>query len=423
VSISPRLPAVLVANLGSPEIDRLSVALERRAVLARYVRPYLNKGRWWERSVERLAGIGTLYRQTLGRRKPPAGLPIDKVIEAGVSLDFANALVGRAPLIPARWRAQTAHALIFATERAVGRAAARRAHEVDIVVASYGTAREAFEAVRRKGGRAVLNYPIAHNGYQARFYAEEAALQPHYAAALPRMHELPREYSERLETECRLADCILVGSSFARDAFVAMGYDMRKIAVAPYGVDTELFAPAAVTREDGLFRVLFVGQIGQRKGVSYLFEAYRSFRRPDSELHVVGGYVPGSEVYREFAPLYRHTPNVPHRQLPSIFQEAKVLVFPTLMEGMPLVVLEAMACGVPVITTTHGPGDLVRDGIDGFVVPIRDSAAITARLEQLYRDRGLREQMGQSARQQAERFTWDAYAAKATRAVLMEAPA
>jgi glycosyltransferase involved in cell wall biosynthesis len=85
---------------------------------------------------------------------------------------------------------------------------------------------------------------------------------------------------------------------------------------------------------------------------------------------------------------------------------------------MPLVVLEAMACGLPVITTTHGAGEIVRDGIDGFFVPIRDPEAIAARLEQLHRDPALREQMGRNAREQAMRHTWSAYAQRAADAVL-----
>ena len=417
------MPAVLTVNLASPEIDRLTVALERRGVLQRYVHPYMNKGRWWERRIERTPGIGSLYRRTLGRRVPPAGLPVGKVLEAGVLPDFGGALIGRLPLTSPEWRKRQAHALIFAAERAVARTAGRFAGEADIVVASYGTARYAFEAVHRRGGLAVLNYPIAHNGFQARFYAEEAQLQPRYAAALPKMEQLPQEYSEQLDAECALADCILVGSSFVRRAFIEMGYDERKIAVAPYGVDTELFTPGQTPRQDGVFRALFVGQIGQRKGMSYLFEAYRAFRRTDSELHIVGSHFAGSEVYRPFCDLYRHTPNVARRQLPAIYQEADVFVFPTLIEGMPLVVLEAMACGIPVITTSHGPGDIVRDGLDGFIVPIRDANAISARLEQLYRDPALREQMGRNAREQAARHTWEAYTDRATQIVLGRQPA
>jgi glycosyltransferase involved in cell wall biosynthesis len=410
--------SVLVANLGSPEINRLGIELERRGALQCYVRPYVNKRRWLERLIEHTPAVGRLYSGTLGRRVPPPGLPLHKVFEAGVPQDFLAAVSGRLPGIGIRGRRALAHRLTFAAERAVARRAGRLLAGAQAVVASYGTARYAFEAVHRTGGQAILSYPIAHNGYQARLYEEEAQFAPEFAAALPRLDRLPRDYSDRLDAECALADRILVGSTFVLQSFVAMGFDASKIAVTPYGVDTERFTPRTMPRRDGVFRVLFVGQIGQRKGMSYLFQGYQQFRRPDSELHVVGNYVAGREVYARFTELYRYTGNVPQQALPALFREADVFVFPSLIEGMPLVVLEAMACGIPVITTRNGPGDIVRDGIDGFFVPIRDSEAIAMRLEQLYRDPVLREQLGRNARERATHHTWQAYAQQAADLVL-----
>ena len=410
--------AVMVCNLSAPEINRLGVELARRGVLHRYVRPYANMQRWWERALARAPRVGRIYGRTLGRRLPPPGLPPEKVIQAGVAEDFASAIIGRLPLA-AEWKRRKVFALTGAAERAVAKKAGKLTDGAGIVVGSYGTARFAFEAVQRSGGRAVLSYPIAHNRYQAKFYAEEAEHAPEFAAALPRMDWLPREYSDRLEQECEMADRILVGSHFVRQSFIELGYDASRIVVTPYGVDVEQFTPAREPRNDGVFRVLFVGQVGQRKGVSYLFQGYEMFRRRDSELHVVGSYSPGHEVYARFEGLYRHTPHVPHQDLPSLIRGADVFVFPSLIEGMPLVVLEAMACGVPVITTTHGPADIVRDGIDGFLVPIRDPEAIATRLDRLYRDPSLREQMGRNAREQALRHTWHAYAQRAADAVLL----
>jgi glycosyltransferase involved in cell wall biosynthesis len=96
-----------------------------------------------------------------------------------------------------------------------------------------------------------------------------------------------------------------------------------------------------------------------------------------------------------------------------LYRESDVFVFPTLLEGMPLVVLEAMACGLPVITTANGPGDIVRDGVDGFIVPARDADVISERLERLYRDPELRATMGRNASARAREFDWPAYTDRA----------
>jgi glycosyltransferase involved in cell wall biosynthesis len=89
-------------------------------------------------------------------------------------------------------------------------------------------------------------------------------------------------------------------------------------------------------------------------------------------------------------------------------------LFPSLIEGMPLVVLVAMASGLPVITTPNSPGDPVRDGVDGFVVPIRDVDAIVEKLEYLRTHPEERLRMGQNARDRAKMFTWEQYRAKVT---------
>jgi glycosyltransferase involved in cell wall biosynthesis len=413
--------SVVVANFVAPEINRLSVALAQRGALRWYVRPYVNKGRRWERGIEAVPRIGGLYTRTLGRRTAPAGLPLQKVIEAGVTRDFLAAMAGRMPLASSAWRGSWSRRFFLAAESAVAVRAGRAAQGANIVVASYGTGKYAFEAVRRAGGRAILSYPIAHNRFQQKLYAEEAAIAPEFAAALPRLNQLPNQYSERLDTECELADRILVGSTFVKQSFIAEGIESHKLIVTPYGVDTECFSPRAMRRADPTFRVLFIGQIGQRKGVGYLLRAYQQFRRADTQLHLVGDYVSGSiEAFRPYADLFKHTGNVPQQELPSVFHQADVFVLPSLIEGMPLVVLEAMACGVPVITTTHGACDILRDGVDGYFVPIRDSQAIAERLERLYRDRELCEQMGCNARTQAQCYTWDVYARRSADAVLAQ---
>jgi glycosyltransferase involved in cell wall biosynthesis len=100
-----------------------------------------------------------------------------------------------------------------------------------------------------------------------------------------------------------------------------------------------------------------------------------------------------------------------------MYRASDVFVFPTLIEGMPLVVLEAMACGLPVIVTANGPGDIVRDGIEGFVIPERDPDAICDRLERLYRDPELRIEMGRRAAERSKAFDWGAYTGKARQAL------
>src|SRR5262249_3957573 len=145
---------------------------------------------------------------------------------------------------------------------------------------------ESFAAVKRRGGRAVLHYPAAHDRYQRKLMAEDAAVSPEFACALPDFGAVPAEHERRLDHECAEADRILVASTFARQAFVAENYDPEKVIPIAFGVDTTRFSPPLTPPRRQRFRVLFVGHIGQRKGVSYLLQGYESFRRPNSELHL-----------------------------------------------------------------------------------------------------------------------------------------
>jgi glycosyltransferase involved in cell wall biosynthesis len=304
------------------------------------------------------------------------------------------------------------------TEADVSQAGAMRLQSPNAVVASYHVAYPAFTKARKLGCRTVLNYPIAHHAWQYKLYANCAEQYPQFAQALPRFGSV-QEHAALLDREIALADVILVGSQFVKNTFISEGIPAGKVRVIPYGADPQRFQPAAEPRpESGPFRVLFVGQIGERKGISHLLKAYARFCKPDTELHLVGNYVAGAEVYAPWRNHYQHTPNVPQTQLPEIFRSADVFVLPTLVEGMPMVVLEAMACGLPVVVTPNGPAEVVRDGIDGFVVPSGDSDAIVASLERLYADRSLRLEMGRNATQQATQWPWSRYARAAADEVL-----
>ena len=412
-----QMTQALLISLSAPEMDRLAIELATRRSLVGVVRRYINKNRWWERTLASLPAFGGLYTSTLGRRLPPAGLDSSLVIEAGVTTDLAAAVTGR---LGRRFSkaSEIVNGLMSRTEQDVAHAASRYVTRSDVVVASYHVAFPAFKRARECGRRTVLNYPIAHHRWQYGMYAEMAQRYPEFAPALPRFGST-EAHSAVLDREIELADVILVGSRFAYESFVSQGIAPDRLRVIPYGADSQRFTPAAETaRDDKRFKVLFVGQIGERKGVSHLLKAYQRFQKPDTELHLVGDYMPGLEVYAPYRDLYRHTPNVPQTRLPDLFRAADVFVFPTLVEGMGMVVLEAMACGLPVIVTPNGPDQVVRDGVDGYVVPACDPQAIVDRLERLYADADLRREMGRNARRQAEVWSWERYARTAAETVL-----
>lgn len=93
------------------------------------------------------------------------------------------------------------------------------------------------------------------------------------------------------------------------------------------------------------------------------------------------------------------------------FQRADIFVYPSLYEGSAIAIYEALASGLPVITTPNN-GSRITDGVEGFIVPIRDVEALKEKILVLYEDRELRETMGTNARKRAEEFTWATYRRK-----------
>jgi glycosyltransferase involved in cell wall biosynthesis len=233
---------------------------------------------------------------------------------------------------------------------------------------------------------------------------EEQALFPGIEETLP--PKRVRAGNERDARKYELSDLILVPSEFVRRAVLELGGDPERIATVPYGLDERWFDHV---NEPVPGRALFVGSVGLRKGNHYLAAASRILerRRVSCEVRVVGPYRSDAVSHQALkGPTY--VGQVPRSRVMAEFRRADVFVLPTLCDSFALVHLEAMACGVPVITTPNC-GSIVRDGVDGFIVPIRDPEAIADKIELLLADRALRERMGRSARARAGEFTWERY--------------
>jgi glycosyltransferase involved in cell wall biosynthesis len=259
----------------------------------------------------------------------------------------------------------------------------------------------AFKKAKQFGAITVGIAVTAHPEFNARLEKEEferLGLAGHY----------PRNtvYSELIRR--RLADhahdYLIVFSDFAAKTYIAKGMPPERVFVAYQDFDIERFLVAAEARSDGeKFRVLYVAQTTPLKGLHYLLDAWKKLHLPDAELILVGGYA-------EIPPQLRRQYDAGIGQDASVrwigftkapeqyYRDASLFVCPSLSEGNPRVALEAMASGLPIITTENARG-LVEDGTSGFVVPIRDADAIADKIEFLYRNPERRKEMGEAARQ------------------------
>ncbi len=210
--------------------------------------------------------------------------------------------------------------------------------------------------------------------------------------------------------ELALADKIIVQSRFSERSLVGQGLPAEKIIRLPLGVNVNRFQPACHSPTVP-FRVLFLGQVMLRKGIQYLLEAWRLLGWRDAELWVVGRVMPDSKAVLEN---YANLPGLKLQgyvpdQLEAL-QQAHVFVAPSVEDGFGLTVVEAMACGLPVIVSDHtGAADLIQHGESGFIVPYNSAIGYASALQILRSHPQLAKSMGQAAQATAQQQTWDVY--------------
>jgi glycosyltransferase involved in cell wall biosynthesis len=355
-------------------------------------------------------GVAGRVERELGRRRHPALDPerVRVIARYHLPATLARRGAGRLPWLRDlqldRW-----------ATRGFDRAAARllaRTEGVALVHAFEGGSSRTLRAARRAGLRTVLDVPSAHERF-IEVEAEEAG-----RPAVP--------WAE-VALERELADLLLAPSGYVAACLREAGVPADRVLRLPYGVDPELFTPATTRRPHGGFRALFVGQIGERKGVRYLLEAWRRLALPDAELLLAGPLErSGRRLLAEYHGGYRWLGALPASELRRCYRRSDAFVFPSLAEGSARVTYEAMASGLPLVVTPNS-GSVARDGVDGFVVPARDVDALCERVRGLHASPDARRAMGAQGRALIERrYTWRHYhqrLAAAYQAVLAGRPA
>ena len=273
-----------------------------------------------------------------------------------------------------------------------------------------------FREARKQGIRCIYDLPIGYWRANRKISAEERELQPAWKGTLNALADSD-EKCARKDEEIALADTIVVASNFTRSTLDLFPGEKKSVTVIPYGAPTPSPTARERTRAQDPLRVLYVGSLTQRKGISYLFSAM-ALLGSAATLTIVGRKVGSSKALDEACTSHSWHPSLPHGEILKQMHQHDVFVFPSLFEGFGLVIGEAMSQGLPVITTPHTGGpDIMRDGQDGFIVPIRDPEAIASRLLSLHHDRDLLKTMSDSARERAGQLDWQICKANTAAAV------
>lgn len=296
------------------------------------------------------------------------------------------------------------------------RAVAERLREKGKFSAVYAyedCALSSFRVAKERDVQRLYDLPIGYWRVAQRIYAEEREREPEWAETLTGIRDSDEKLA-RKDEELKLAQHVIVASSFTAETLERAEFS-GGVSVIPYGAPEGDASACPGTcgstslREKRL-RVLFVGSLGQRKGLSYLLRALESLGE-NAELTLLGRKTSENCPALEAAiRKYRWIPTLAHDAILREMQRHDVLVLPSLFEGFGLVILEAMAQGLVVIATPHTAApDLIDDGTDGFIVPIRSAEAIAERLQLLLRDSARLRDMKLAARGKAQAHRWEVY--------------
>lgn len=292
----------------------------------------------------------------------------------------------------------------------------RSSSGLDAIYAYDACALDIFEAAQERGIHRIFDQPTGYYRVALKIVEEERELKPEWASTLAGTEDSAAKFA-RKDREIAMADAIIVASSFTAETLKAYpGGIAAPVHCIPYGAPP-VGEPRRPSRRNDPLHVLFVGQMGQRKGLGYLLEAMDRLQMP-AELTLLGRPIAVPPVLKAAFERHRWIESAPHAEVLSLMRENDVLVFPTLFDGFGLVMLEAMAQGTVVIGTPNcAAPDLLDDGRDGFIVPIRQADMIADRLTRLAEDRDLLAAMSNAARQTAARRTWEEYRRELIQAV------
>lgn len=283
--------------------------------------------------------------------------------------------------------------------------------EINVFVGWANYILNSMKKIKNTGAKIVLECGSMHIIHQDKLLREE------YEKWGLKTEPVTERNKSKMLQEYEKSDYIAVPSSHVENSFLEEGFDRKKILKIPYGVDVNFFYkkwPAPQKK----FIAIFAGLVSLQKGIPYLIKAWRSLnlQKNYSALWIVGNRQKDFDYVLPQLPVSDNVVfwgSVSQEKLSSLLQESSLFILPSIQEGLSMTIAQAMAAGLPVLCTENtGARELVTDGKDGFIVPIRDQESLQKKILWFYENRDEAFLMGQAGQKNIEKFTWDRYGEK-----------
>ena len=281
---------------------------------------------------------------------------------------------------------------------------------VTAVYAYEDGALDTFIKAKELGLVCIYDLPIAYWETGRKLMQEEAIRMPHWAITLGGGILDSQVKMDRKCKELELADIVIGPGSFVLNSLPEWSKNKTKI-LSPFGSPNFDCRVALSNKSyDKPLRVLFVGSMGQRKGLGDLFEAINELKGIGVELVVLGSLLAPMKFYNSQVIKFTHETGRSNEEVLKLMRTCDVFCLPSIVEGRALVMQEAMSQGLPIIITPNTGGeDLVVEGETGFLIPIRAPKAIAEKIKWFLENRDQVVIMGEKAAKHAQKYTWDNY--------------
>jgi glycosyltransferase involved in cell wall biosynthesis len=308
----------------------------------------------------------------------------------------------------ARNRKELSSAYLWGGRRFAGLVSARMGRQ-ESGAYTYSTAGlEILLKVNSAGGIGIVEQPSVPRIQEIEYLQIARDLYPYWTEDEFFTTDTDRTFAQREREEWDASSVVVTGSEFAASSLREAGCDPAKIVVIPYGVVLDFSRRARLPLKDQNLKVLFVGKVSLAKGAPLLAHAARELRRDAIDFRAVGSISLPISARRELGDVVTLVGHVPHSKVHDELLTADIFAFPSFSEGSAAVCYEALAAGLPIVTTPNA-GSVVRDGVEGFVIASGDAEAFTARIAELAGDEELRRSMSKNARSRATEFTVERY--------------
>ena len=217
--------------------------------------------------------------------------------------------------------------------------------------------------------------------------------------------------NQRRAQELDVCDYIICNSTFTKKTLTDVQINPNKIITVPLGFPSTL---KTTDKRSNTGKTIFIyaGNQSLKKGTHTLFKAWQKFsvNKKNIELWVVGNSQLPLRARHGLEDNVKFIPNIPHAELMQLFRQADVLILPTLGDGFGMVITEAMAQGLPVITTCNSGGpDIITNGKDGFLLEAGNIEALAAKMNWCIENKMQLKTMALSALEKAASYPWASF--------------